>query len=245
MSAFCASMFLLLLISLVASQCTYTQTYWIDASVRLNLTDKLCGIEWAQLLRIDPSRMIIQANAPWIVAFHQYASAVLNQRRTNLTTRKLNQAIAALGYSLEMACHNLSQWQSPPGAITLLYQFNHGQFNGTMLACQDEFNDVVDGDSFYYFNTPDMIVVRDGATNMTTLRSVYDSLFNTQLGLYIGIALFGCFIGFLLLKLVMIRSDKRRYFWAKRKHETSKDFELKSMQTSVGIEISDEDVQQI
>ena len=233
-------MFLLLLIATVASQCTYTQTYWIDAAERLNLTDKMCGIAWAQLLRIDPSRMVLQSNAPWIVAFHQYASAILNQRRTNFTTKKLNQAISALGYSLENACHNLSQWQSPPGAVTLLYQFNHGP-----LACQDEFGDVVDGDSFYYFNTPDMIVVRDGATNMTTLRSVYDSLFNTQLGLYIGIAVFGCFIGFLLLKLVMIRSDKRRYFWAKKKQELSKDFELKSMQTSIGIEISDEDVQQI
>lgn len=232
-------MFLLLLISFVASQCTYTQTYWIDAAERLNLTDKICGVDWTQLLRIDPSRMIIQANAPWIVAFHQYASAVLNQRRTNLTTRKLNQAIASVAYSLEISCHNVSQWQSPPGAVTLLYQFNHGIFNGSSLACQDEFTNVVDSDAFFYFNTPDMIVLRDGATNMTSLRSVYDSVFNTQMGLYIGIALFGCFIGFLLLKLVMIRSEKRTYFWAKKKHDVAQEIEMKS------ISLDEKEIEQI
>jgi hypothetical protein len=184
--------------------------------------------------------MIVQKNSAWVLAFHQYATAVLNNRRIKTNDTSIVDAIILMGDSLERVCHNVSQWsltESLRHAFDILYEFNHGS-----LACQDEFNAIKEGDSFYYFNTPDKIVIHDAVTNMTMLRSVYDGLFKTQLGLYIGIALLGCFLGFVLLKLVMVRSDKRRYFWAKKQKE---EFEMKPMDTTKEFEISESEIEPI
>jgi hypothetical protein len=143
---------------------------------------------------------------------------------------RLDEAILLIGDSLERSCHNVSQWQLLPGltqSLQLLYNFNHGILESinTSIACRDEYAKSLGNETFYYYQTPDIIAIRDPVTNMTTLRSVFTGLYQTQIVLSVALGLSGLMIGFVLLKLVMTRSEKRRYFWRKQK-ESSNEIEM-------------------
>lgn len=229
-------MFLIFLLTLVSSQCTFTQNRWIRVSRGLALDETMCGIAWHELMEVDPSRLIIPENSLWVVGFHQYVSAVLNRRQVEVNDSLLDDAILLIGDSLERACHNVSQWKLLPTltqSLNMLYNFNHGILESlnTSIACRDEYNNSVGNETFYYYQTPDIIAVRDPVTNMTSLRSVFSGLYQTQIVLYVALGLSGLMIGFVLLKLVMTRSEKRRYFWRKRDKGKLDELEMTSLET--------------
>jgi hypothetical protein len=232
-------MLIFLLISLaLADYCTYTTYGWSQRVCSQNLTSVTCGVGWCPLLRVDVASMLLPQNQAWLLAFHQYAAASLNRARdtymeTILSNSGIDEALLLLGSSLEQACGNVSLWVLTPvlsPALDLLFQFNHGTIprgaNATPLsmACGDEFspaNTSLMADTFYYVNAPDIIALRDAATNLTISISTLKQVYSTQLFLTIFNIMEGVAIGLLLLKLIIMRSDKRLYSWLKQNAQSA------------------------
>ena len=247
-------MLFLLFIYSVISQCTFTQNEWIKVSGGLDSGETMCGIGWHELMKIDASRMIIPENSLWVIVLHQYVSSILNRREIlsdrvnasmtiNFNNTGIEEAIITIGDSLERSCDNVSQFELLPSiqsAHSLLYDFNHGLIPGmnVSIACQEEYSMIHKDETFYYFNTPDIITVRNPVTNMTMLESLNRGIYNTQIVLYIIIGLICLALGFDLLKLGMMRSEKRRYIWSKKKEDSDKEIEMHKLEE---FEISEDD----
>lgn len=230
-------MLLLLWIAAYACQyCVYTQATW-----RVVLSnDTLCGVAWSQLMAVNASSLLVTQNQAWVVAFHQYAAAALNQRRLwaaapspatplDFDASGLSDALGLLGDTLERTCTNLSLWQWTPqldAAFALLRAFNQGAIPGAE-ACADEFAALnTSASPFYYYGTPGDWIVWNPATNATERVALLDGLYSSQAFgalVILVLAALGVFLG---LRLLSTRAaDETRTYTLQRKEAAARDDE--------------------
>jgi hypothetical protein len=212
-----------------ANYCTYTLYEWShSACAAQNVSDTTCGVGWCALLAVDAASMLLPQNQAWLLAFHQYGASILNRRQllganltngtrlVDLATSGVDAALALVGDSLEVACGNVTKWVVTPSlsrALELLFTFNHG---GLAPACEDEFPDgnVTQGETtFYYYNPPDVIALRQSGSNLTVSTPVLRQVYGTQLFLLLTAIVEFVVICLLLLALIIYRSEQRHYLW--------------------------------
>jgi hypothetical protein len=201
-------------------RCTYTPAGWLSRLSTTASLDTICGVDWFSLL--NASRLAVTENQAWLVASQIYIGARLNQRATGfIEDIPVSVALLSVRASLDRACDNVSQWTLPSGKqLVLLDSFNHGGVSGAP-ACADEFNQsaaaAITLETYYYYNSNDMIVLRDPATNVTLINSLLPGKNATIYGLYclLGVATIAFLL--VLIRLVMALSAKHDYSWAKTK----------------------------
>lgn len=172
-------MFLLVIVlSLLAcvreatSACVQGQAYWAsNTSVWPYYNNAtLCGASWRDLLRVQCVKMALPVNAPWVLVFHQYASAALNLASLGAsdiinyssTVATINATLLYVSDSLERACEaNISTWWSQEQvplyqALATLRLFNAGASGPGACGVPAT---LTPQSPFYSVITPDLILI--------------------------------------------------------------------------------------
>ena len=218
-------MFLVLLLIANLRACVYTPYGWsLQQNATTTTNDTMCNSTWSTLLQRDPSHLVLAENQMWLLAFGQYAAAVLNERTVGDNDTGVMQALLLVGDSLERACGNMSQWQLDSAvkveALTLLSDYNHGRLLG-QVACEQQFGSGDALDTFYYFNSNDVITVRNPARNITIINSVLDGILSRQYGLYVLVPLLTLLLFAFIVKLIMVLHRNHQYKMNRRSQESN------------------------
>lgn len=203
---------LLLLLQGAWTQCLRTQYEWSALLCDANRTqpvETLCDTPWCTLLQINVAGLLLPETQPWVLAARLYITATLNQRQL---PNSVEPDLALLGDALAASCAAAGQWQ--PGQALAQAQARLWAFSAGGPRCQPA-NASAWADAFYYTQAPAVMVLR-AAGNATITVSVLESLYATQLWLFVGNCVQFVALCLLLLRLVIYRSDKRHYAWLRQ-----------------------------
>ena len=216
----------------------------------------MCGISWRTLMSIDPVKMAIPSNMYWIITFHQYATIRVNienieekqQSPFDITVfDNLTQSISFIGDSIERSCNNISGWPLYDdddrnliyNALNILRDFNtgiigpgscieefHPNINETTL--YTFFSDISSTTSpFYYYNTPDLIVIPADSSFENNNTIIYSLLKNEYKfrQFTLSSSIIACFILIPILSctIACIANRRRKFFLAKKNKKNFKD----------------------
>lgn len=200
------------------TNCTHTTSYWRSTNPsEWPSTGSLCGVSWHTIIGIEPTKMTIQENVPWVVISHQFITTSLNVMSMGVYNDSvLRNSILVIQDSLEGSCGNLGQWSRGGNqqnkvlydALDTLRVFDHE--NG----CRD-FPSLTTEDAFYFHHSPDLIVIPSstGTNGTITMYSLLRDTFRDRQFILSG-GVIACFIVIpLLMSTIAVIMYKRRLFF--------------------------------
>lgn len=104
----------------------YTQQYWRDAAQWPDSVQdaRMCGTRWHELMRLETHQMTSEADALWLLGFHQLCQAQLNVLALPARARawQINASLLFVGDAMERQCGALADWLAYYGAADGLYR---------------------------------------------------------------------------------------------------------------------------
>lgn len=225
-------LFLLVLASLAHSACVYGQSHWaLNSTVWPTPSLTLCSVNWRDLMAVECVKMARPLNAPWILVFHQYATAQLNLATLtpldwinySITLAPLNQTLLSLGDSLERGCANISLWWQQEqvmlyNALSLLRLFN----GGTLGPGPCNPMPMQSTNPYYSHVSPDLILIpfQGGDGNMTVISYslLYDE-YRVRAFIVTFAAIALCIITVQTCVICLYANKKRKFFIARTGQE--------------------------